>query len=151
MQTLDERFWSKVDQNGPVPAHRPDLGPCWLWTAEYLMPNGYGQLGVGGAAGGMQYAHRVAYELLVGPIPDGLEIDHLCFVRHCVNPDHLEPVTHAENVRRQKARITHCPQGHAYDAANTHIGKKGERKCRACGRERWHRRVKDQPRSPSTR
>lgn len=91
-----ERFWAKVDRDGPVPEHRPDLGPCWLWAAG-LNRDGYGRFGVSGTKLG---AHRVAYELLRGPIPDGLELDHLCRAPCCVNPDHLEPVTHRENCRR---------------------------------------------------
>jgi hypothetical protein len=82
--------------------------------------HGYGQVNVDGIP---TKAHRVAFELHVGPIPDGLHIDHLCRVRLCVNPAHLEPVTAAENTRRQLAAIghpnsrkTHCPRGHPYNA-----------------------------------
>lgn len=88
--TVTERFWPKVE--------RVEDG-CWLWTAS-LTGDGYGRISLGGKFGPMGLAHRVAYELLVGPIPEGLELDHLCRVRRCVNPEHLEPVTHAENVRR---------------------------------------------------
>ena len=81
-------------------------------------------------------AHRFAYELLIGPIPDGLQIDHLCRVPLCVNVAHLEPVTNRVNTVRGKAGLrqrtkTHCPRGHAYDAANTRLYK-GGRYCRAC-------------------
>ncbi len=88
----------------------------------------------------MRGAHRVAYELSVADIPDGLELDHLCRVRHCVNPSHLEPVTPHENWARGQAisilnaQKTHCPQGHAYDEANTYISGRGIRGCRACNR-----------------
>lgn len=91
--SLAERFWSKVDKNGP--------DDCWLWTGS-CQGAGYGLIGDG--AGGLLLAHRVAYELLVGPIPAGRHIDHVkargCRHRHCVNPAHLEPVTNAENCRR---------------------------------------------------
>lgn len=87
-------------------------------------------------------AHRVVYEELVGPIPDGLMLDHLCRVRHCVNPEHLEPVTNRENVLRgeghsaKAARATHCLKGHPYAGENLRILSNGWRRCRACHRER---------------
>jgi hypothetical protein len=91
----------------------------------------------------MQYAHRAVYEMEVGPIADGLEIDHLCRNRGCVNPAHLEPVTHKENVLRGatvpglNAVKTHCLRGHEFDEENTrHIARNGRRVCRACMRER---------------
>lgn len=71
-------------------------GRCWEWTGG-RDGNGYGRIRVGGR---QQGAHRISYELFVGPVPTGLELDHLCRLRHCVNPGHLEPVTHAENMRR---------------------------------------------------
>lgn len=80
-------------------------------------------------------AHRVAYEWLVGPIPDGLQLDHLCMVRACVNPAHLEPVTNEENQRRAAAYKTECPQGHPYDEVNTYVRPDGARRCRACRRQ----------------
>jgi hypothetical protein len=98
-------------------------------------------------------AHRKAYTDAFGPIPEGLEIDHLCRVRHCVNPDHLEAVTHVENMRRAhevwgftswgaqaNAGKTHCPQGHEYTEANTYARQRGSRDCRTCMRERAHAR-----------
>jgi hypothetical protein len=124
--TLD-RLFSKVERT-------PD--GCWLWTGA-LKVNGYAQLQVGGRTGKRLYAHRVAYELLVGPIPDGLQLDHLCRVRHCVNPAHLEPVTARENVRRgEPAQRTHCPKGHEYTAENTFVKTGGWRECRTCYRAR---------------
>ena len=102
---------------------------CWRWvrsTNQY----GYGQTKMWDKN---RLAHRVAYELWVGPIPDGLELDHLCSNRRCCNPAHLEPVTQAENVRRAAARVTHCPQGHAYDEANTYHNGTG-RSCKECRR-----------------
>lgn len=99
-RTLDDTtFWNHVDQ---------DESGCWLWTAA-TTPTGYGQFRF---HDGSRAAHRLAYEQMVGPIPDGLELDHLCRVRNCVNPDHLEPVTHAENLRRRvlvrKGGQFHC-------------------------------------------
>lgn len=129
------RFWAKVDKAGPVPPSRPDLGPCWIWNGNLSTTGhraGYGRFLIGP----QRYApaHRYAYELVVGEIPDGLVIDHLCSVKSCVNPAHLEPVTRAENTRRApkaNALKTHCPQGHPYDEANTYTSG-GGRLCRAC-------------------
>lgn len=88
--------------------------------------------------------HRLAYEFAKGPIPDGMVIDHLCRNPACCNPDHLEPVTAAENTRRGNSGLkdavkTQCPQGHAYDAANTGRSAKGGRYCRICKREQTTR------------
>lgn len=90
--TPEVRFWRKVDRTGP--------DGCWLWLGK-LGSKGYGLAHV---ENGQRQAHRVAYELAIGQIPDGLEMDHLCNVRRCVNPEHLEPVTHAENIRRRYRR-----------------------------------------------
>lgn len=126
------RFWSRIDER--------DDG-CWRWTGSAPNP-GYGRFYVDGRK---VYAHRFAYEFLIGPIPDGTEIDHLCRNRRCVNPAHLEAVSHAVNIRRStsplaaKARQTHCVNGHPFDDANTYIAPNGVRKCRACGRERRRR------------
>lgn len=95
---LRERIEMRVDKNGPVPEHRPDLGPCWVWTG-YLNADGYGVTGVG-PSGKTDLAHRVAYMEFVGPIPEGKELDHLCRNRACARWSHLEPVTHAVNVKR---------------------------------------------------
>lgn len=133
---LEARFWPKVDRSAG-----PDA--CWLWMAA-KSPAGYGKVSAGG--GGHLSAHRVAYELLVGPIPEGLTLDHLCRVPTCVNPAHLEPVTMRENILRgfspmaQQARQTHCIQGHPFDAVNTYISPQGMRKCRECARARDRRR-----------
>lgn len=135
-----ERFWEKVDTSGE----------CWLWTA-YLDYKGYGRLHVGDK---VILAHRWAYEALVGPIPEGLTVDHLCRVRRCVNPYHLEAVSATENVMRgeslpaQNARKTHCKRGHEFTPENTYsVGEKG-RGCRTCLVElkSWYQRKK----SPAT-
>ena len=121
------RFEEKyvVDNNG-----------CWIWTA-FKNKDGYGYFRVDGET---VRAHRWSYEHFVGPIPSRLETDHLCRVRSCVNPDHLEPVTHLENVQRGDggqchARKTHCPQHHPYDKANTYLTRNGKRHCRECKRK----------------
>lgn len=90
-----------------------DPSGCWLWTGA-IQTNGYGSTGIPGS-GRTALAHRYVYELLVGPIPEGLTIDHLCRLRHCVNPAHLEPVTMAENLRRARVLIppkARCKRGH---------------------------------------
>lgn len=90
--------------------------------------------------GGRRYqAHRWLYEQWVGPIPDGLQLDHLCRVRNCVNPLHLEPVTTEENVRRERAAaepLTHCKRHHEMTEANTYRQPNGRRECRTCRQDR---------------
>jgi len=113
---------SKIDLDGD--------GGCWLWKG-YVSPRGYG------FAGRHTRAHRMVYETLVGPIPTGLQLDHLCRTRCCVNPDHLEPVTSIENVHRGLvgARMlakTECPVGHPYAGSNLYVNPAGWRECRAC-------------------
>jgi hypothetical protein len=126
-----ERFWEKVDRSGPISDHAPELGPCWIWQGSTGC--GYGRFCV--VAGTCVQAHRYAYELEVGPIPDGRQLDHLCRVKTCVRPSHLEPVTPKENSRRAKAQIRACPQGHPYDDANTYRCL-DQRYCRTCHRLR---------------
>lgn len=138
--TLAERLWRRVDKNGPLSAHRPDLGPCWIWTGGKT-GRGYGGVANEGTrregTRRLVNVHRLAYELLVGPIPSGLTLDHLCRVRLCVRPAHLEPVTLRMNILRgegptaKQARQTHCKRGHPFDKANTSL-QRGKRSCRAC-------------------
>lgn len=121
-----------------------EVDACWLWPLSRAT-HGYGQVRIGGKT---MRAHRAAYELLIGPVPEGLELDHLCRNRACVNPAHLAPVTHQINLLRgvgfaaAHAVKTHCPHGHAYNAHNTYIDKKGQRHCRACKRTRMAERYR---------
>lgn len=117
----EERFMAKVE---------PDENGCWIWQ-RWLSSDGYGYVKLDGKT---QIAHRVAYEHLVAPIPEGMTIDHLCRVKACVNPAHLEPVTSRENVVRAASTRTHCPQGHEYTAENTRTTAQGWRVCRICQR-----------------
>lgn len=131
-----ERFAEKVALT--------DTG-CIEWIGG-LNGVGYGQFYVGRTSldeTGKTYAHRWSYEYHVGPIPDGLHLDHLCRNRSCVNPEHLEPVTVRENVMRGEspsathAKKTHCPEGHPYSGDNLYVHPiKGTRHCRTCGRVR---------------
>lgn len=108
---------------------------CWLWTAAV---NGSGYASFGTPTESM--AHRVSYSWFVGPIPCGYVMDHLCRVRHCVNPDHLEAVTPQANVLRGRLpvvtrnRLTRevCQAGHVFDGANTGTRSNGNKRCRAC-------------------
>jgi hypothetical protein len=113
---------------------------CWEWTGP-KHHNGYGACS---KTLGTKRAHRATYQLLVGDIPEGLVIDHLCRVRNCVNPAHMEPVTDYENRLRGNAVITHCPQGHEYTPDNTYVAPANStrqcRRCAAAGRLAWKRR-----------
>ena len=124
--TQQARFWAKVEKTET----------CWLWSSS-LTPGGYALFRVGETK---IPAHRWAYEQSIGPIPAGLQIDHLCRVRHCVNPSHLEPVTARQNVLRGEglcsvnAHKTSCIHGHEFTATNTYIRTAGGRRCRMCHR-----------------
>lgn len=134
-----DRFWPKVNQNGPVPAYRPDLGPCWLWTGARHRPPaknsttlGYGSFSIGGTP---IVAHVFAYQRLVGPIPAGYEVDHLCRNSLCVRPDHLEAVTPEVNMERTRRPV--CKHGHAMVGDNVYITPgTTKRNCRQCNIER---------------
>lgn len=124
-----DRFWSKVEKTDT----------CWLWTSA--LDNGYGRFWVSGRS---LLAHRVSYELSGLQIPDGMQLDHVCRNRACVNPgpDHLEPVDLATNVLRgaglsaTNKRKTHCLRDHLLDEANTYITPSGARQCITCQRQR---------------
>lgn len=129
------RFWGNVDTSGE----------CWSWTAGQSS-NGYGIYCMPTRLGGRGVrAHRVSYEMHVGPIPDGLVIDHLCRNRTCVNPDHIEPVTQAENIRRGVAYLVSqrggvCGNGHPITPENTYFRPdRVSGVCRPCKAEQWRR------------
>jgi HNH endonuclease len=111
------------------------MSDCLVWTG-YLNPNGYAYLGIPGAR--KVIAHRHVYEVFKGPIPEGLTIDHLCKVRSCLNPDHLEAVTMRENLMRGESpcavnsRKSHCIRGHAFDEKNSCRLPDGSKRCRTC-------------------
>ncbi len=134
--TLEERLEAKTSPE-------PNSG-CWLWTGA-VNNQGYPQIH---NMGKTELAHRLSYEVHVGPIPIDLQLDHKCRVPCCINPDHLEPVTSRENYLRgigpevngdfQRAK-THCPQGHPYLGDNLYVDSRGWRFCRTCDREKSRR------------
>jgi len=149
----EERLWAKVRKTET----------CWLWTGGKA--RGYGFFTIGSKADGTRhhaYVHRFVYELLVGPIPEGMTLDHLChnadrscpggptcLHRRCVNPAHLEPATMKENGLRGgsfaaiNARKTHCKHGHEFTPENTYFNRKrGRRTCKTC-RLSWQRRRRE--------
>ena len=140
MKSVEERFWAKVEKTES----------CWIWVGP-LNWRGYGTVRPSG--GGTRMAHRVIYECLRGPIPDGLTLDHLCRVRRCVNPEHLEPVTLKENILRGlgptaiNAKKEYCPRGHPLSGDNLVKNKlrRGMRECRLChlrSKAEWQRRYR---------
>lgn len=118
--TWQRRFWVKVVRD-------PET-ECWWWLGAH-QALGYGSFW---HTGEMHSAHRTAYELVVGPIPEGLELDHRCRFPRCVNPDHLEPVTHAENLRRSRKLV--CSRGHSQFGRTA-------RQCPTCSNEGARRRA----------
>ncbi len=127
---LPKRFVSKMK------VANANWEECWIWVAQ-ISPKGYGRYWDGEKRIQVQ-AHRFSYEFFHGPIPSRLQIDHLCRVRECVNPDHLEPVTPFENMRRGQHGVlkTHCAQGHLLVEPNLRLV--GNRKyCRACMRAKY--------------
>lgn len=125
MMDEKERFWSKVDKTET----------CWNWTASKNRI--YGQFKVGGRKGVNIPAHRYSYEMLVGQIPDGLVVDHLCCNKKCVNPDHLEAVTQRINVHRHFGMIdrTRCKNGHEWTDDNLYLVNGKYPQCRQCKQE----------------
>ena len=141
------RFLSKIEIDL---THSYNGLACWRWTGTTAGP-GYGQFSLRCRN---VYAYRVSYNLWIGPIPEGLEPDHLCRFRPCICPEHLEAVTHRVNVLRgdaparlaalsaaRGAAVTHCVNGHEYTEANTYSRPSGWRMCRACHRERERKRT----------
>lgn len=137
--TLEERFWARVQKTET----------CWLWTGS-KNGNGYGFISQRPLP--RVSAHRFAYELFKGPIPDGLEPDHLCRVRHCVYPAHLEAVDHRTNTLRGEtiaaynAAKTHCINGHPFDSENTYRRQGVWRGCRTCNRV-YQKRAREKARN----
>lgn len=136
---IEDRFWASVNKDGPMPQTDAVEGRCWAWTGN--LRSGYGSIQAAGSRRKIQ-AHRLSYELHGGTLVPGLDIDHLCRNRECVNPAHLELVTTRVNVLRgegpaaKNARKTHCKYGHPFDAENTRYTRDGKRQCRTCVRAR---------------
>ena len=137
----ERRVWEKVEPE-------PRTTACWLWSGA-RSDEGYGIM-YQGLSGKTLYAHRVAYEIKRGPIPQDKQIDHLCRTRHCVNPDHMELVSRRENILRgisfsaQNAKLAFCPAGHPYSGSNLYLYH-GWRRCRTCTVARtkaWRAHVK---------
>lgn len=135
--SAEERFWAKVDIDGPVPSGRPELGPCWVWLAA-TDANGYGMFS--GHKGFSKLAHRFSWMLAGRKFVDGRVLDHICKVHWCVRPDHLRQIGPVANVMigdtptAKNRKKTHCKRGHPFDEANTmyYQGRPDRRSCRTC-------------------
>lgn len=143
---IAERLLSKSERGD-------DENSCWIWTASKIN-TGYGQINLHGAP---RLAHRVSYVLFVGPIPSGMDLDHICRVRSCINPKHLEPVTRSENNKRglvgkeaaRRARErTHCRRGHLLSEDNIKWAERGRRCCKICYETKVKEKNDMRPRSP---
>jgi hypothetical protein len=130
----DKILWARVNKTADG---------CWLWTGS-TNDNGYGKITIHHPVKKTLSVHRLVYSLLVGPVPPGSELDHVCKTRTCCNPAHLEPVSHRENVlRTDAAHKTHCKHGHEFTPENTLLNPRGHRLCRACAKLRnqaYHKR-----------
>lgn len=139
---LPDRFWDKVTISN---THFYKETPCWEWTG-YIQPDGYGRFWYGIS----QLVHRLSYEDIKGKIPEGLQINHMCRNRCCVNAEqHLEVLTQQENIKIglsgfkrgiQQRLKTHCKQGHKFSKENTYIRSTGARTCKTCSRIRYQTR-----------
>ena len=132
MKSIKERFLSHVNKD--------DINGCWNWIGA-KSKDGYGRFWFRDK---LWLAHRASYEIFIGKIPHGMQLDHLCRNRSCINPKHLEAVTQQENIRRGEAGKhlsirTHCSHGHLFDNDNTYIVPRGDRICRKCQRQRFEK------------
>lgn len=140
MAELPDKIESRLRRGAP--------GECWEWTG-FISPTGYGKLTYRPL--GQQQAHRIVYSILVGQIPGGLTLDHLCRNRACVNPEHLEPVTLGVNTLRgeapsaKNARKTHCPKGHELSGENIYKSRGKGRQCRTCTKAAAQRKRDEHP------
>lgn len=143
IHSLERKFWKFVDKDGPIPDYAPHLGKCWLWLGSKTKKGGYGIVEVKSNQIGQSTipAHRLGWLVIRGELPE-LVLDHLCRVRHCVNPDHLEPVSIVENILRGygiaaiNKRKTHCKRGHEFTKSNIYwskgTGGSKKRGCKTC-------------------
>jgi len=142
-QRQTKSLWQRIDKNGPLPIFDPSLGPCWIWTGP-LKNHGCGQLNVKGKN---ISAYLLVFQLLRGEVPEGLELDHLCRVRACCNPSHLEPVVHQINcLRSPLVHKTYCKRGHFLSEDSCYCYPRGvgiKRVCIACTEERDANRTRD--------